>query len=245
MDQENALVPSQDRETSWRPILRASNQVVLYNPTSHALTIHRSSHSTTLNPPVPPVPPLCPYCSQPLPNGRPERDGGVHAHEQDSLFANLNRFEDVSGPRASNYFQLLQVANDSASRPPSPPLHPTQPIPPPRTDTRPPSPTSDNVFTPDSMAEGYFKAFFQEEARLGMGANGSVFLCQVQRIPLWQVLSSTDSRIMFDNSMFSMEITLVNCHLICPKVQLTLCRPLCCQKDSHRSISILSFEDTT
>jgi hypothetical protein len=30
------------------------------------------------------------------------------------------------------------------------------------------------------MAEGYFKAFFQEEARLGMGANGSVFLCQVK-----------------------------------------------------------------
>lgn len=28
------------------------------------------------------------------------------------------------------------------------------------------------------MAEGYFKAFFQEEYRLGMGANGSVYLCQ-------------------------------------------------------------------
>ncbi|GJE86683.1 serine/threonine protein kinase-like protein [Phanerochaete sordida] len=28
------------------------------------------------------------------------------------------------------------------------------------------------------MAEGYFKTFFQEECRLGMGANGSVFLCQ-------------------------------------------------------------------
>jgi hypothetical protein len=41
---------------------------------------------------------------------------------------------------------------------------------------------SDNVFTPESMAEGYFKAFFQEEARLGMGANGSVFLCQVRRL---------------------------------------------------------------
>jgi hypothetical protein len=180
MNQENALVPSQDRETSWRPILRASNQVVLYNPTSHALTIHHSSHST-LNPPVPPVPPLCPYCSQPLPNGLTERDGNVHPHEQDTLFANLNRFEDVSGPRASNYFHLLQVANDSASRPPSPPLHPTHSIPSSQTDTRPQSPTPENVFTPDRMAEGYFKAFFQEETRLGMGANGSVFLCQVQR----------------------------------------------------------------
>lgn len=173
MDQENALVPSQDRETSWRPILHASNQVVLYNPTSHALTIHRlSSHSTTLDQPVPP---LCPYCSQPL----PERDGSVNAHEQDSIFTNLNRFEDVSGPRASNYFQLLEVANDSASRPPSPPLHSSHSVSPSQVNNRSPSPPGDNVFTPDTMAEGYFKAFFQEEARLGMGANGSVFLCQV------------------------------------------------------------------
>lgn len=175
MDQENALIPSQDRETSWRPILHASNQVVLYNPTSHALTIHRSSHSTTTLKQS--VPPLCPYCSQPL----PERDGSVNAHEQDTIFTNLNRFEDVSGPRASNYFQLLEVANDSASRPPSPPLHSSQSVPPSQADTRPPSPARGNVFTPDTMAEGYFKAFFQEEARLGMGANGSVFLCQVQR----------------------------------------------------------------
>ena len=177
MDQENALVPSQDRETSWRPILHASNQVVLYNPTSHALTIHHSSHSTTLDQPVPP---LCPYCSQTLPTGRTERDGSVHAHEQDSLFTNLNRFEDVSGPRAANYFHLLQVANDSASRPPSPPLRSTPSVSSSSADTRTPSPSGENVFTPESMAEGYFKAFFQEEARLGMGANGSVFLCQVQ-----------------------------------------------------------------
>ena len=32
------------------------------------------------------------------------------------------------------------------------------------------------------MAEGYFKTFFQEEFKLGMGANGSVFLCQVGRL---------------------------------------------------------------
>jgi hypothetical protein len=178
-----ALIPSQDRldrDPSWRPILHASNQVVLYNPTSHALTIHRSSDSTTVKQSVPH---LCPYCSQPLTPGRAERDGGIHPHEQDSPFTNLNRFEDVSGPRASNYFQLLQVANDSASRPPTPPLQSAQSVPPSRSSTRPPSPTGidgENVFTPETMAEGYFKAFFQEEARLGMGANGSVFLCQVR-----------------------------------------------------------------
>lgn len=179
LENNTALVPSQDRETSWQPILHASNQVVLYNPTSHALTIHHSSQSTTVNQSVPR---LCPYCSQTLPPGHPEHEGGVHPHEQDSPFANLNRFEDVSA-RVSNYFQLLQVANDSTSRPPSPPLPPTPSVPPSEASSRPSSPAgidSDNVFTPESMAEGYFKAFFQEEARLGMGANGSVFLCQVR-----------------------------------------------------------------
>ncbi|KAI9510196.1 kinase-like protein [Russula earlei] len=179
--ENSALTPSQDRETSWRPILHASNQVVLYNPTSHALTIHRSSHASTLKPSVPR---LCPYCSHPLQTGRAGRGGDVHpsGHDNDSLFPNLDRFEDVSGPRVSNYFQLLQVANDSASRPPSPPFHPSPSVLPSQTNTRPPSPAGvdvdDNIFTPESMAEGYFKAFFQEEARLGMGANGSVFLCQ-------------------------------------------------------------------
>lgn len=36
------------------------------------------------------------------------------------------------------------------------------------------------VFSSGVMAEGYFEAFFKEEYRLGMGANGSVFLCQVR-----------------------------------------------------------------
>ena len=203
MSQENtALIPSQDRETSWQPILRASNQVVLYNPTSHALTIHHSSQSqsTSLKQSAQSAPSLCPYCSQPLQQSPVERDGAVHPHEQDSPFTNLNRFEDVSGPRVSNYFQLLQDANDSASRPPSPPLLSTPSVPPSQMNTPLPSPAgfdSDNVFTPESMAEGYFKAFFQEEARLGMGANGSVFLCQVKHtnfvrfpchlMPKWQL----------------------------------------------------------
>ncbi|KAI0305273.1 kinase-like domain-containing protein [Multifurca ochricompacta] len=175
-----ALITTQDRlereiDSLWHPILHASNQVVLYNPTSHALTIH-SSQSTTVRQSVPH---LCPYCSQPFPKVRTERESTPH--DQDSPLANLNRFEDVSGARASNYFHLLQVANESASRPPSPPLHSPQSVPSSRTNTRPSSPTpvdDCNVFPPEAMAEGYFKAFFQEEARLGMGANGSVFLCQ-------------------------------------------------------------------
>jgi hypothetical protein len=182
LNSDNTALIQPDRDPSWRPILHASNQVVLYNPTSHALTIHRSSQSTTLKQPVPR---LCPYCSQPLPTGLPERDADVQSHERDPLFTNLNRFEDVSAARAANYFQLLQVANQTASRPPSPPLPSAQSAPSSETSSRPPSPTDvdgddSDVFTPETMAEGYFKAFFQEEARLGMGANGSVFLCQVQ-----------------------------------------------------------------
>lgn len=74
------------------------------------------------------------------------------------------RHEGGSQSRASNYFQLLAIANES-SRPSSPP----------------PLGNGDraSTFPREAMADGYFKAFFQEEYRLGMGANGSVFLCQV------------------------------------------------------------------
>ena len=166
----------------WQPILHSSTQVVLYNPTSHALIIHPSSQSANRTVTVDQsVPLLCPYCSRPLlPPGSTDRD---NVHEQETPFTHLSRFEDVSEARASNYFQLLQVANESASRPPSPPLRSTHSPPSSQTNTRASSPLGvcdDTVFTPESMAEGYFKAFFQEEARLGMGANGSVFLCQVR-----------------------------------------------------------------
>ncbi|KAF5363038.1 hypothetical protein D9758_012638 [Tetrapyrgos nigripes] len=42
------------------------------------------------------------------------------------------------------------------------------------------------VFLPNSMAEGYFDAFFRVEKKLGRGANGSVLLCQhvLDNIPL-------------------------------------------------------------
>ncbi len=174
----------------WQPILHSTNQVVLYNPTSHALVIHPFSQSANRSVTVDQsVPNICPYCSRPLSPASTDRD---NVHEQDSPFTHLNRFEDVSEARASNYFQLLQVANETASRPPSPPLQSTPTPLSSQTNSRPSSPIGvheNNVFTPETMADGYFKAFFQEEARLGMGANGSVFLCQVRPITLY--LSST------------------------------------------------------
>lgn len=152
-----ALVPL---DPNWHPILHVSNQVVLYNPTNHALSIHhsdeKSQHASR--------PSICPYCSRPMPND---------SDDDSSLDVD---FEDVtSASRAPNYFQLLEIANETASRPGSPPLEVED-----HTDGA----TGTNTFKPESMAEGYFKAFFREEARLGMGANGSVYLCQVGFSPL-------------------------------------------------------------
>lgn len=145
-----ALVP-QDPE--WQPIFHVSNQVVLYNPTSHALSIRQSNR---LRHP-------CPYCKQPLPRGfqGPELGG-------DDVLDSLDSGDPAYHSRASDYFQLLAVANES-SRPSTPPTI---------------AGTSQgeqrSAFPAEVMAEGYFKAFFQEEYKLGMGANGSVYLCQVR-----------------------------------------------------------------
>lgn len=141
-----ALVPS---EHDWQPIFHVSNQVVLYNPTSHALSIRPSSNF----PPRARRP--CPYCKQDLPSD--------FQHESDLEDDNM---DSEASFRASNYFQLLAIANETTSRPSTPPTP---------NDTQ----SRRNTFPAEAMAEGYFKAFFQEECRLGMGANGSVYLCQV------------------------------------------------------------------
>lgn len=145
-----ALVALAPLEPEWQPILHASNQVVLYNPKSHALTIHKSSSVHVPDRPNSP----CPFCHRPLPPGF-----GHDVEDGEDI-----RHEGGSHSRAPNYFELLAMANES-SRPSTPP----------------PLGNGDraSAFPREAMAEGYFKAFFQEEYRLGMGANGSVFLCQV------------------------------------------------------------------
>lgn len=169
-------IPAADAGTSY-PILHVSNQVVLYNPTSHALTIHPSK--TTLSQPRRTAPRnVCPYCSRPFPSdSEPDLDDEYADFELDS---DLDRFEDVSpNARAADYFQLLQVANESASRPITPPIIRGSGILGGGEGSGENSGSNDGAFRPDAMADGYFKAFFQEEAKLGMGANGSVYLCQV------------------------------------------------------------------
>lgn len=142
LEEQVALVLS-----DWQPILHGNNQIVLYNPTSKALTI------TSNDPPWADVvqddvtiEDLCPYCHRPL--DTPFHDTPVNPPSP-------------TYPRAPNYFHLLA---ESASRP--------------RTPSSSDGDDRDRVFSVETMAEGYFDAFFREERKLGMGANGSVFLCQ-------------------------------------------------------------------
>ncbi|KAL0958459.1 hypothetical protein HGRIS_000601 [Hohenbuehelia grisea] len=147
-----ALIPA---DPEWRPILHASNQVVLYNPTSHALSIRPASPNN-------PAARSCPFCKRPLSHSvDPEVD-----HDEDPFTESEPNFDPSHHSRAANYFHLLAIANDISSRPSTPPSIASG------------IPISEPGFSPENMAEGYFKAFFQEEMRLGMGANGTVYLCQ-------------------------------------------------------------------
>ena len=154
-----ALVPLSPADPEWQPILHVSNQVVLYNPTSHALSIR--THSP------PPSGPLarhgharCPYCHRSI---SPDHGRSREHDSDDDVEESLGR----ASNRAANYFQLLEIANET-SRPASP-----------DNGGSPPRSSTGSAFRAENMAEGYFQAFFQEVCRLGMGANGSVYLCQV------------------------------------------------------------------
>ncbi|EDR06625.1 uncharacterized protein LACBIDRAFT_299595 [Laccaria bicolor S238N-H82] len=184
-----ALVPVSDPE--WQPILHASNQVVLYNPTSHALTISHSTNVTTGFPststaPVKASRDCCPYCKRVLPSAfdyDPFDDSGdrIHSHDEDEEEEGIESLssDPAYTSRVSDYFQLLEIANESSSRPSSPPgptlLGASASS---STNNARQQQSGTSAFPAEKMAEGYFKTFFQEEYRLGMGANGSVYLCQ-------------------------------------------------------------------
>jgi hypothetical protein len=213
----SVAVSAQDR-VQWQPILHASNQVVLYNPHSHALSVTSAptsspvaltlrrrpaaltEGSTSVHP--------CPYCRQDLPEGfhglaptppfRHSDDAGDEVGSETFFARTTDREEEFESldtdpayhSRASDYFQLLAVASDMS-------LQTSVPTPIPlehgvphlghrdeekgRASSPPPEEyrSEKGAFPADKMAEGYFKMFFQEECKLGMGASGSVYLCQV------------------------------------------------------------------
>jgi hypothetical protein len=249
------LIEYQEQE-QWQPILHASNQVVLYNSRSHALSItsasagpavvatrRRRDHDTEVGG-------RCPYCKQGLPvgfetydvgrsdehiMGQEENQGGQDPgrwgegqwdHDQGVSYGDDRdgQFETLSTDpayhfRASNYFRLLAIANErstgiSSSSIPhdayrvgtsSSYVHSNDgqggSVLGDETHGRSTTISDDtnNAFPADKMAEGYFKTFFQEEVKLGMGANGSVFLCQVH-ICIYARFKTL--MIIFDYSMF-------------------------------------------
>lgn len=94
-------------DQEWQPIFHVSNQVVLYHPTSHALSIRPSNN-------FPERPRSCPYCKQNLPvDFEPGSDVDEDIDTLDS--------DPAYHSRASDYFQLLAIANETSSRPSTPP----------------------------------------------------------------------------------------------------------------------------
>lgn len=160
-------------EPEWQPILHGEHQIVLYNPTSHALSIRQHASTTQAASVMRRAPPgRCPYCHKSL------SGDALNEHAEGELDDIAEDIYDAPRSRAPNYFQLLQTANETGSVPSTPATS--------RRSTTPTflqnssQPAQDGApFRAENMAEGYFKAFFQEECRLGMGANGSVYLCQV------------------------------------------------------------------
>lgn len=77
------------------------------------------------------------------------------------------------------YFQILEKAHEG-SRPPTPRLRNVSLAPSESDDGDPPDPVGDGMRGMDDEANlpsrGYYERFFQEEKRLGMGAEGTVFL---------------------------------------------------------------------
>lgn len=139
--------------SDWQAIMHGmNNQVVLYNPTNKALTITgaASHHEST---------------SQLAWDDEYDTvdDNG---HDDQCPYCHRPMTQNDASPvypRVPNYFHLL-AESTTTSRAQTPPSQE------PSSNGRP--------FGTDAMAEGYFDTFFREEKKLGMGANGSVFLCQ-------------------------------------------------------------------
>lgn len=182
---------------------QTSNQLILYHPPSHALSVQ--PHSELIAGPSRPTQRplllpsssdsnsgrflpdsstetistegLCPYCSQPLPIDPLASAAGTR---NGSANVNIRRIP---------YFQILEQAHEG-SRPPSPRF---------REETLSGSSTparerdrdrdrernkrGNSVRSQDERdreeelpGKGYYARFFKEEGKLGMGAEGSVFL---------------------------------------------------------------------
>ena len=155
---------------------QTSNQLILYHPSSHALSVQPHTSLSIAGPSrptqpllLPYTPPttddeatiesICPTCSQALPPHTAQAPPSPSA-------LRTPRGE----MRTRGYFQILEDAHEM-SRPPSPSMS--------RRFERTPTPAQEDDDLLDEMhlpAKGYYGEYFREERKLGMGAEGSVFL---------------------------------------------------------------------
>ncbi|GFZ49125.1 hypothetical protein JCM24511_06875 [Saitozyma sp. JCM 24511] len=201
-------------EHAWRPIGQTSNQLILYHPPSHALSVQ--PHPPAAPSPIPGPssrPPLllpfrnsspspspvtttlphwrtCPHCSRPIPPSlsttpTPGTGGGTaYSFAPGAPGAASTSDVDMIGPDeigSTPYFQILERAHEG-SRPPSPRPRFASPTPEPNGIGLDSGMSGvgagrgmDEV-AEDLPAKGYYERYFREEARLGMGAEGSVYL---------------------------------------------------------------------
>lgn len=228
-----------------RPTLNGEGNVVLGRRSSTVVTRRQGRESSSAVPPSG----LCPYCYRPMSKDdhgstfSEEYDDDTHPASSPNLgrssahvFPISNDDESLLQPRQewdstaqdSNllrvgpYFQILEQSVDGSRA--STPVQGNDT--PERGDVR--SQRDRNSRTPNvepqRSIEGYYHRFFIEEKRLGMGAEGSVFLCQVCSFPSHispaKSLTRTAAR---------------------PRRQLL--RPLCHQKSRYRQLEAVPVQD--
>ncbi|CAE6469741.1 unnamed protein product [Rhizoctonia solani] len=243
----------------WQPILRASDQIVLYNPASHAINIVPASLNTVSTFSLPFTngtssnsSSVCPYCHRPMEeiphnysrdrphhlynmpqiemspqyfqvlqdvNGGVISEGAYDSHRpSDTTQGSFARFEDAlfedsqsrrwsrvsinsdsdsddhteetNRTESSHALSGSSIASSGATDTPF--ASPTVRLPSASNRQIPPgeniqiTETETGGANAPKPSSGYYATFFREETRLGMGANGSVFLCQhvLNGIPL-------------------------------------------------------------
>ncbi|KAF8747800.1 Kinase-like protein [Rhizoctonia solani] len=196
----------------WQPILRASDQIVLYNPASHAINIVPASLNAVSAFSLP-------FTILQDVNGGAISEGMYNPHRPSAAAQeSFARFEDAPFEDSqSRRWSHVSINSDSDSDGPAGETR--------RTDSlrslsgsslasgditgmsfgssavRLPSTSTGKASSGETVeatepetgetntskaSSGYYATFFREETRLGMGANGSVFLCQhvLNGIPL-------------------------------------------------------------
>ncbi|WOO77793.1 putative serine/threonine-protein kinase iksA [Vanrija pseudolonga] len=170
---------------SWTPIGETSHQLIVYHPPSHAIQVvphpRRSSQSGVpstsrlrlLSPEEsasiagdpPTSQPCCPLCGQDLPTELPT----ISQQADDSV-----QYDRDSEHGEAQYFRVLERAHE-LSRPGTPVSNSHQRISRSESSTF-RNPSRDEIDPSDLPAMGYYQRFFKENRRLGIGAEGSVYL---------------------------------------------------------------------